>query len=132
MVIGTRLRDLRGAKSLTQGDIEERTGLARSYVSRAENGHTVPSVETLEKWARALDIPLYALFHDGESPTAPLPRKANLWGSYGKDARLLAKFREAFARMDDANRDLLLTMARKMEKKKRSAHRAARRTRRAA
>jgi transcriptional regulator with XRE-family HTH domain len=57
MVIGDRLKTLRETKDLSQGDIEKRTGLLRCYVSRVENGHTVPSVETLEKFARALEVP---------------------------------------------------------------------------
>ena len=65
MVIGDRLRELRESKMLSQGDIEARTGLLRCYISRVENGHTVPSVDTLEKLARALEIPMYQLFHSG-------------------------------------------------------------------
>src|SRR5579863_6222062 len=66
VVIGQRLRVLREEKKLSQGDIEKKTGLLRCYVSRVENGHTVPAVETLEKFARALEVPLYQLFYDGE------------------------------------------------------------------
>ncbi len=65
MVIGDRLKTLHEAKDLSQGDIEQRTGLLRCYVSRVENGHTVPSLETLEKFARALELPLYHLMFDG-------------------------------------------------------------------
>jgi transcriptional regulator with XRE-family HTH domain len=61
MLIGDRLRALREQKHLSQGHIEKRTGLLRCYVSRVENGHTVPSVSTLEKWARALEVPLYQI-----------------------------------------------------------------------
>ena len=61
MVICDRLRELREEKKLSQGDIEKRTGLLRCYISRVENGHTVPTVETLEKMARALEVPLYRL-----------------------------------------------------------------------
>jgi transcriptional regulator with XRE-family HTH domain len=68
MVISNRLRELRERKKLPQGDIEKRTGLLRCYVSRVENGHTVPAVETLEKLARALEVPMYQLFYDGEKP----------------------------------------------------------------
>ena len=68
MIIGERLRVFREAKKLSQGDIERKTGLLRCYVSRVENGHTVPNVETLEKFARALEVPLYQLFYDGEEP----------------------------------------------------------------
>jgi transcriptional regulator with XRE-family HTH domain len=55
VIIGNRLRALREEKKLSQGDIEKRTGLIRYYVSRVENGHSIPSVETLEKFARALE-----------------------------------------------------------------------------
>ncbi len=66
MLIGDRLRAIREEKKLSQGDIEKRTGLLRCYVSRVENGHTVPAVETIEKFARALEVPIYQLFYDGE------------------------------------------------------------------
>ena len=68
MIIGDRLRQLRERKNMSQGDIEKRTGLIRNYISRVENGHTVPSIETLEKLAHALEIPMYQLFYDGEKP----------------------------------------------------------------
>src|SRR5450759_4017141 len=68
MIISDRLRQLWEEKKLSQGDIEKRTGLLRGYISRVENGHTVPAIETLEKLARALEVPLYQLFYDGEEP----------------------------------------------------------------
>ena len=70
MVIGRRLRMLREERNLSQGGIEARTGLLRCYVSRVENVHTVPSLETLEKLAAALEIPLYQLFYSGKGPPA--------------------------------------------------------------
>ena len=66
LMIGERLRTIRESKNLSQGDIEKRTGLIRCYTSRVENGHTVPSIDTLQKYAQALEIPLYQLFYDGE------------------------------------------------------------------
>jgi transcriptional regulator with XRE-family HTH domain len=74
MIIGDHLRMLRDQKRLSQGDIEKRTGLLRCYISRVENGHTVPTIETLEKLARALEVPLYQLFYEGEEP----PKLPNL------------------------------------------------------
>jgi transcriptional regulator with XRE-family HTH domain len=68
MIIGERLRALREEKNFSQGDIEKRTGLLRCYISRVENGHTVPAVETLEKFARALEVPTYQLFYEGDEP----------------------------------------------------------------
>ena len=74
MIIGERLRELRVQKNFTQGEVESRTGLLRCYISRVEHGHTVPSVVTLEKFARALEVPIYQLFYDGEI----LPRRRAL------------------------------------------------------
>ena len=62
MEIGERLKAIREQKDLSQGDIEKRTGLLRCYISRVENGHTVPAIETIEKLARAMEVPMYALF----------------------------------------------------------------------
>ena len=93
MVIGDRLRSIREEKKLSQGDIEKRTGLLRCYVSRVENGHTVPAVETIEKFARALEVPTYQLFYDGDKPPElpNLPKRKTAddiaWGSTGKDTR---------------------------------------------
>ena len=87
MIIGDRLRALREEKKFSQGDIEKRTGLFRCYISRVENGHTVPAIETLEKLARALEVPLYQLFYDGEEPPElpNLPKRKSaddiVWGS---------------------------------------------------
>src|SRR5579863_2384870 len=72
MQIGQRIRTLREQENLSQGDIEKRTGLLRCYISRVENGHTVPSLETLERLAAALELPLYHLFYEGEE-APPLP-----------------------------------------------------------
>jgi len=92
----------------------------RRYFSRVENGHTVPSIETLEKMARALEVPFYHLFYDGEKPPK-LPNLPNrrteadlLWGSSGNEARLLVGFRLALGRMEESNRQLLLHMVQKM------------------
>ena len=119
MIIGDRLRILREEKKLSQGDIEKRTGLLRCYISRVENGHTVPAIETLEKMARALEVPLYQLFYDGEEPPKlpdfPLHKKGDTaWGSSGKDARVLNNFRRLLKRISASDRGLLMFMAQKM------------------
>jgi transcriptional regulator with XRE-family HTH domain len=120
MITGDRLRAVREEKKMSQGDIEKRTGLLRCYISRVENGHTVPAIETMEKFARALEVPLYQLFYDGEEP----PKLPNLpdrktageiaWGSTGKNARYLTRFRRLLGRMEEGNRRLLLSMAQRM------------------
>ena len=120
MIIGDRLREMREEKKLSQGDIEKRTGLLRCYISRVENGHTVPAIETLEKLARALEIPLYQLFYEGEEPPKlpNLPKRKSsddiAWGSSGKDGRFLNKLCRLLAKTEEADRKLLLHMAQKM------------------
>jgi transcriptional regulator with XRE-family HTH domain len=120
MIIGERLRELREAKHLTQGDVEHKTALQRCYVSRVENGYTVPTLETLEKFARALEIPLYQLFYDGEEPTKlPNSLKGGLsddtrWGSSGKEASYLHKLRKCLAKTEEPDRKIVLLLAKKM------------------
>lgn len=126
MIIGERLRQIREQKNLSQGDIERKTGLLRCYISRVENGHTVPAVGTLEKLARALEVPLYQLFYDGEKPpeipVLPAPEKsvAGEWGTSGKRAQVWNKFHTLLSRMDQGDRNLLLFMAQKMAFKAKS------------
>ena len=124
MIIGDQLRAMREEKQLSQGDIEKRTGLLRCYISRVENGHTVPAIETLEKMARALEVPMYRLFYDGEEPPKlpNLPKRKSsgdiAWGSSGKDARFLSKLRRLLGKAEEADRKLLLYLAQKMAQPK--------------
>lgn len=121
MLIGQRLRQLRELKNLSQGDIQARAGLIRCYTSRIENGHTVPSVETLQKYARALEVPLYRLFYDGAAPPKNVPllpqEKIKEWGDDGNQRQELRKFAKALARMDDRKRSLLLAAAKAMARR---------------
>ena len=121
MEIGERLKAIREQKDLSQGDIEQRTGLLRCYISRVENGHTVPAIETIEKLAHAMEVPMYALFYEAEPP-APhsLKPAATGWGSSRRDARMLQRFRKLMGRMNKANQTLLLHMAHKMAQEKAS------------
>jgi transcriptional regulator with XRE-family HTH domain len=120
MVIGDRLKELREQKKFSQGDVEKRTGLLRCYVSRVENGHTVPAIETLEKFARALEVPVYQLFYDGEEPPKVptlIKRKSSddlAWGSSGKDAKFLNKLRRVLGKTNEEDRKLILYTLQKM------------------
>ena len=120
MIIGDRLRTLREEKKLSQGDIEKRTGLVRPYISRIEHNHSVPTIDTLEKMARALEVPMYQLFYDGEEPPKlpNLPKlkssDENAWGSSGKDARYLSKLRRLLGKTSEQDRKIILLMAQKM------------------
>jgi transcriptional regulator with XRE-family HTH domain len=121
MLIGQKIRELREGKKLSQGDIEHKTGLIRCYTSRVENGHTVPSVNTLEKYAGALEVPLYRLFTDGQpvgNPKLPESNDDRAWGSRGNERGELQKFAKAFSKMGERDRNILLVMAQKMAQRK--------------
>jgi transcriptional regulator with XRE-family HTH domain len=111
MEIGKRIRTLREAKGLSQGDIEKRSGLLRSYISRVEGGYTAPSLTTLEKFAKALEVETYQLLFRGPGhPTAPrVPPQA----SQSKSVRKLIK---SFEGMSTPNRKLIITLASKLGK----------------
>src|SRR5271154_5206709 len=109
MVIGDRLKAIREKKSLTQGDIEKRTGLLRCYLSRVENNHTVPSLDTLEKIARALEMPLYQVFFEGRGK----PKEMKMAGEprlSRRHAQLASELREIFGRIKDEDKKLLIGM----------------------
>jgi transcriptional regulator with XRE-family HTH domain len=121
MIIGIRLRKLREERKLSQGDIEKRTGLLRCYISRVENGHTVPSLETLERLAAAMEIPLYQLFYEGERPP-DLPNLTQRKSTdelameipADRDSRFFQKVRRLLGNINDRDRRLLLYMAQKL------------------
>jgi transcriptional regulator with XRE-family HTH domain len=122
--IGERLRALRKGKKLSQRDIAKKTGLLRCNMWRLEIGRQAPTIETLEKIARALEIPMYQLFYFREGPPR-LPNlrkrksaKDNLWGNSGKDAYMLAEFCRLFGRMKESDLGLVLLMAQKMARRK--------------
>ena len=123
MIIGERLRELREQKRWSQREIENRSGLQRAYLSRVENGHTIPTVETLEKWAKALEVPMYRLFYDGTEPPKPSELRAlkspeeNAWGNSGEDASFLQQLRRALRKLDEPNRRLLLQMASRLARR---------------
>jgi transcriptional regulator with XRE-family HTH domain len=121
MIVGERLRVLRESKNLSQGDVQKRTGLMRCYISRVENGHTVPAVETLYKFARALEVPMYRLFYeDPDSPGTPdHPSFAKLDDQSVRGGRHATRFIHLLAAMTERNRQLLLSMARRMARDKR-------------
>lgn len=122
MVIGERIKSLREQKGFSQGDIEKSSGLLRCYISRVEHGHTVPSLETLERFAAALGVPLYRLFYLGDTaPATPhlserktLEELAEAEGDAGTEARFLIKMRTLLDRMVESDRNFLLDFAKKL------------------
>jgi len=124
--IGERLRRLRLQKGLSQRDIEKASGLLRSYLSRVEHGHSVPTLETLEKLSAALDLPLYRLFHtpDEEPSTTSrvaqqkrLEELAEDASPSGSEARFLLRIKGYVKRMAESDRSLLLELAKKLAAK---------------
>lgn len=122
MLIGERIRTLREQKGLSQGDIEKASGLLRCYISRVEHGHTVPALETLERFAAALDVPLYRLFYVGDDPPKTpnlTPRRtleelAQETGNEGSEARFLLKLKGLVGHMVEADRAFLLDFAKRL------------------
>ena len=112
MEIGKRLKALREAKGLSQGDVERRSGLLRSYISRVEGGYTAPSLATLERFAKALAVQPYQILNFKEQRPKPvkLPGNVNL-------TRPLKQLVKLFEAMPEANRKILLTMADKLSKR---------------
>ena len=109
MIIGDRLRELRELKNYSQGDIEKRTGLLRCYLSRVENGHTIPSLDTLAKIAGAMDLALSQFFAEGNSNGHKgLPQLSE------DEVRFLSQMRRYSANLNDSDRKLVLAMVKKM------------------
>ena len=112
MNIGETIRNFRLQKGMSQGDIEKRTGLLRCYLSRVENGHTVPSLETLAKIASSLEIPLGQFFaenaDDGAGNGKSLPQLSE------EEVRFLSQVRRYSGGLNDSDRKLVLAMVKKM------------------
>jgi transcriptional regulator with XRE-family HTH domain len=118
MIIAERLKQIRESKKLSQGDIEQKTGLLRCYISRVENGHTVPAVQTLEKMANALGVPMYQLFFDGKPQVLKLPKSDEKEFGNGKDASEFGQFRRALSKIKkESDLNLLVFVAQKMHQK---------------
>ena len=120
MIIGERLRAFREYKALSQVDMEKRTGLFRYYISRVENGHTIPTLETLTRFARALEVPVFHLVYEEDGPYEPpvLPGSTSFPESAvslsKRDLRLLKQLNILFSRLRDRDRELLFALARRM------------------
>src|ERR1700709_2163883 len=108
MNIGTTIRGYRLQKGMSQGDIEKRTGLLRCYLSRVENGHTVPSLETLQKIAGALDLQLSQFFAEDQ-----VGKEVSTLNLSEEEIRFLTQVQRYSANLSESDRRLLLAMVRK-------------------
>jgi len=122
MVVGERIRALREEKKITRGDLQQRTGLQRTYIWRVEHGYTVPAIETLEKFARGLKVPIYRLFYEGRGrpPLVPVNESGGLWGADGEEKKMLGKFRRYLAQLNQSERSLLLYLGEEMARRKKA------------
>ena len=111
--IGNVIRSYRADRGLSQGDIERRTGLLRCYLSRVENGHTVPSLETLAKIAEALEITLADFFPGSETPSERDAQKM-LGELSEEEVRFLAEIKKYSTTLNEGDKRLVLAMIRKM------------------
>ena len=111
--IGEVIKTYRSQRGLSQGDIERRTGLLRCYLSRVENGHTVPSLETLAKIAEAMEISLADFFPGTETPRDKETQK--MLGELSQDEiRFLAEIKKYSTTLSEGDKRLVLAMIRKM------------------
>jgi len=111
MNIGETIRNFRLEKGMSQGDIEKRTGLLRCYLSRVENGHTIPSLDTLAKIAGAVEIPLGHFFAD----SAPDNGAQKAMPQLSEDeVRFLSQIRRYSSNLNDSDRKIVLTMVKKL------------------
>jgi len=108
MKIGVTIKGYRLQKGYSQGDIEKRTGLLRCYLSRVENGHTIPSLDTLAKIAEALDLPLSQFFAE-----EALGREMTTQKLTDEELRFLTQIRRYATNLNDSDRKLLLAMVKK-------------------
>jgi len=111
--IGEVIRTYRTERGLSQGDIERRTGLLRCYLSRVENGHTVPSLETLAKIAEALEMGLSDFFPTSETPSRREAQRM-LGELSPEEVRFLVEIRRYSSALSESDKKLVLGMIRKM------------------
>lgn len=106
MDVGGTIRFLREAKGLSQGELERRSGLLRSYISRVEGGHTLPSLPSIEKFARALSVEPYQLLYAQNGNGRPQPAKVEP----ARPSRSASRMLEAYHALSAANRRFMLTL----------------------
>jgi transcriptional regulator with XRE-family HTH domain len=121
LTIGERLRAYRESKAISQKEMQKRLGLSRCYISRIENGHSIPKLETLKRFADASEVLLFHLvYEDGDlrPPRFFHERRSRL----SKDqVRALEEFSRAFAKVGKRDRELLISLAKRMRRSENGA-----------
>ena len=113
MNLGVSIRKIRQTKGISQGEMQKRTGILRSYLSRVENGHTVPSFATLQRLAGALGVTLSDFFSpDGAQPSAV--------GSGDSGSDYLRELKNLLPQLTADQRRQLLDMVKQMARPRRA------------
>ena len=109
MNIGETIRNFRLQRSMSQGDIEKRTGLLRCYLSRVENGHT-PVPRHARQNCRSHGSALSQFFSEGSNSNGHkgLPQLSD------DEVRFLSQMRRYAVNLNDSDRKLVLAMVKKM------------------
>lgn len=110
--IGKRIRNLRTERGLSQGDVSRSTGMGREYISRVEQGHVVPSVESVQRFAAALGVPVHELFRE-----APLEGGTDGWRN--EEDSFVSALSSYVKKMDRPRLRMLMSLAERLVKKDR-------------
>jgi transcriptional regulator with XRE-family HTH domain len=70
-IFGATIRQLREANAWSQEELAEQAGLNRSYIGEIERGKVAASIVTVDKLARAFNVPMANLLK-GDCPGAPV------------------------------------------------------------
>jgi len=96
--LGKRLRQLRTARGLSAEDLAKQTGFYAFHITEVETGAAVPSLPSLEKWAKALGVELWQVFLEGDRQGISVSPQ---------EEDLVRRFRKASA----SDQELLLRLA---------------------
>lgn len=66
--VGRAVREQRAARGASLGDLSRASGLSKTILARIERGEGNPSMETLWRLSRALDLPLSTLLAPPDEP----------------------------------------------------------------
>ncbi len=65
--VATAVRDLRHVRNLSQRQLAARMGVPRTYISKIENGKAMPTLSSLDRLAKALEVDISALLRDAST-----------------------------------------------------------------
>ena len=105
--VSAAVRDLRHVRNLSQRQLAGRMGVPRTYISKIENGKAMPTLSSLDRLARALQVDISALLRD--APTRHHDETAVLLGD-----PFLAEIARYTAHLDDTQKSIFLNHVREL------------------